>query len=248
MAIMDDGIRLAADIDMPENVKEKMPVVVLIHGFTGWRTEPHILAVAKAFTDCGYAVLRADMYGHGESGGEFKNHTLFKWMTNAMTLVDYARALPFADRIYIAGHSQGGLMAMLAAALKHDVISGLAALSPACMIPEGARKGWLLGEHFDPDHIPDVLRAWDGRELSGNYVRAAQTINVEEAIDRFTGPVLLVHGDDDEAVPFVYGKKAAERYKNCEFVPIPGEDHCYTRHPDMVTDAVRNWALSQSES
>ena len=245
MIIMDDGIRLAADIDMPDEPREKTPVVVLIHGFTGYRTEPHILAVAKAFTECGFAVLRADMYGHGESGGEFRNHTLFKWMTNAMTLVDYAGSLPFAGRIFLSGHSQGGLTAILTAALKRDVISGLAALSPACMIPEGARKGYLLGEHFDPEHIPGVLCAWDGRELNGNYIRAAQTINVEEAIDRFSGPVLLVHGDDDEAVPFVCGKKAAERYRNCEFVPIPGDDHCYNRHLDMVTAAVRNWARKQ---
>ena len=245
MVIMDDGIALQADLDMPENPKEKMPVVVLIHGLTGWRTERHILAVAKAFNECGYAVLRADMYGHGESGGEFRNHTLFKWMNNAMTLVDYARALPFADRIFLAGHSQGGLMAMLTAALKRDVISGLVPLSPACMIPEECRHGRLLSFSFDPEHIPDALPTPDGRVYGGNYFRVAQTIHVEEAIDQYTGPVLLVHGDADEAVPYHCGAEAANRYRNCEFIAIPGDDHCYNHHLDQVVNAVKDWAKRQ---
>ena len=32
--IMDDGIQLQADLDMPESAGEKLPVAVLIHGFT----------------------------------------------------------------------------------------------------------------------------------------------------------------------------------------------------------------------
>ena len=90
---------------------------------------------------------------------------------------------------------------MLAGAMKQDVIKGLIPLSPAWMIPEGARKGTLLGQNFDPDHIPDILPAWGDRGLNGNYVRVAQTIHVEDAIDRYAGPVLIVHGDQDEAVP-----------------------------------------------
>ena len=68
---------------------------------------------------------------------------------------------------------------MLTAALKRDQIRALVALSPACMIPEGARKGELLGRHFDPEHIPDVLEFGEGLTLSGNYLRVAQSIRVE---------------------------------------------------------------------
>ena len=106
---------------------------------------------------------------------------------------------------------------------------------------EEARKGTLLGQVFDPDHIPDVLPAWGDRGLNGNYVRVAQTIHVEEAIDRYDGPVLIVHGVEDEAVPVGYGVKAAERYKNCDLVLIPGDTHCYDHHLDQVLDAVRDW-------
>ena len=39
---------------------------------------------------------------------------------------------------------------------QHDAIQGIIPLSPAWMIPEGARKGPLLGQTFDPDHIPEL--------------------------------------------------------------------------------------------
>ena len=187
------------------------------------------------------------MYGHGKSGGEFGAHTLFKWLTNAMALVDYARALPWAGDIFLCGHSQGGLTAMLAAAMERDRIRGLIALSPAAMIPEGARQGELLGIRFDPDYIPDALPAWNGLSLDGNYVRVAQTIHAEEAVARYTGPVLLVHGDRDEAVPPRCSEDAAKGYADARLVIIPGDDHCYTRHTDAVTKAIQEWIRSVPE-
>ncbi len=241
MVIMDDGIRLNAQLDMPVPSEGKHPLVIIIHGFTGHMEERHIVAVSRTLNEIGFATLRVDMYGHGKSGGRFEDHTLYKWLSNALTVIDYARALDFVTDLYLCGHSQGGMTVMLAGAMKHDVIRGIIPLSPAWMIPEEARKGTLLGQDFDPDHIPEVLPAWGDRGLNGNYVRVAQTIHVEDAIDCYDGPVLIVHGDEDEAVPVAYGVKAAERYKNCDLILIPGDTHCYDHHLDQVLDAVRDW-------
>ena len=241
MYIMDDGIRLNAKLDMPAGNPQKCPLVIVIHGFTGYMEERHIVAVARTFNELGYATLRVDMYGHGESEGTFRNHTLYKWLTNALTVIDYARSLEFVTELYLCGHSQGGLTTMLAGAMKRDVLAGLIPLSPATMIPDGAREGNLLGLEFDPEHVPEELTNGDGRVLGGNYIRVAQTIRVEEAIDRYTGPVLIVHGDADEAVPVACAKAAAARYVNAKLVLIPGDDHCYDYHLDQVLEAIREW-------
>lgn len=241
--ITDDGIRLNAKLDMPEGHGGKYPLVIVIHGFTGHMEERHIIAVAEMLNSIGFATLRVDMYGHGNSEGKFENHTLYKWLTNALTVIDYARSLDFVTDLYLCGHSQGGMTVMMAGAMKHDVIKGLIPLSPAWMIPEYARKGTLLGRDFDPDYIPEMIHGFGekSQSLGGNYLRVAQTIHVEDAIDRFDGPVLIVHGDADEAVPVEYGIKAAERYKDCKLVIIPGDTHCYDHHLDQVLDAVKEW-------
>ena len=242
--ITDDGIRLSAVLDRPG--EGRRPLVIIIHGFTGNKEERHIVAVSRMLNALGFATLRADMYGHGSSDGQFRNHTLYKWLTNALSLVDYARGREDVGEIFLCGHSQGGLTAMLAAAMERDRIAGLIPLSPAAMIPEYARSGELLGLCFDPEHIPETLSAFDGQTLGGNYIRVAQTIDVEAAIDRYDGPVLLVHGDEDESVPVEVSIEAANRYRHCQLALIPGDDHCYDHHLDLVLGAVRTWMAEHS--
>ena len=248
MMLNDDGIRLHVELSMPEKQADQLPLVILVHGFTGHMEERHILASASAMLKEGYAVLRAEMYGHGQSGGEFVNHDLYKWIHNLLTVADYARTLPFVSDLYLCGHSQGGLLVMLAGAMLRDRVRGIIPLSPAWMIPEQARNGCVLGYRFDPDHIPDRILLDPDRELNGNYIRVAQTVFAEEAIRRFPGPVLLVHGTGDATVPYVWAEKAAALYADCELVPIPGDTHCFDLHCDQLENALMHWLSRQKKS
>ena len=245
MDIVDDGIRLNAKLDLPGQGGGRCPLVIVIHGFTGQMEEKHIVAVSRMLNALGCATLRVDMYGHGRSEGRFRDHTLYKWLTNAMTVIDYARGLDFVTDLYLCGHSQGGLTVMLAAAMKRDVIKGIIPMSPATVIPEGARRGVLLGMPFDPEHIPDELPLRDGMTLGGNYLRVAQTIRVEDAIARYKGPVCLVHGTADEAIPAECSVAAQKAYADAQLTLIPGDTHCYDHHLELAVDAVRQWMLRQ---
>ncbi|SES70502.1 hypothetical protein SAMN02910413_0549 [Pseudobutyrivibrio sp. C4] len=241
MFITDDGIKLNAKLDMPTNGATKCPLCLVFHGFTGHIEEDHILAVSKGLNEIGVATLRVDLYGHGNSDGEFKNHNLYKWLNNILTVVDYAKTLDFVTEMYMCGHSQGGLAVTLAAAMERDVIKALIPLSPAYVIIEGAKQGELLGQPFDPENIPDMLQSWDGRELSGNYIRVAQSIDLDAAIKKYSGPVLIVHGDADEAVPVEYGIEASKKFANCTLKLIPGDTHCYDYHLDQAVEAVKEF-------
>ncbi|SFO00449.1 hypothetical protein SAMN05216351_102240 [Pseudobutyrivibrio sp. JW11] len=241
MFITDDGIKLNAKLDMPTNGTTKCPLCLVFHGFTGHIEEDHILAVSKGLNEVGVATLRVDLYGHGNSDGEFKNHNLYKWLNNILTVVDYAKTLDFVTEMYMCGHSQGGLAVTLAAAMERDVIKALIPLSPAYVIIEGAKQGELLGQPFDPENIPDMLQSWDGRELSGNYIRVAQSIDLDAAIKKYSGPVLIVHGDADEAVPVEYGIEASKKFANCTLKLIPGDTHCYDYHLDQAVEAVKEF-------
>ena len=232
-----DGVDLHAKLDLPEG-KEKCPLVIVIHGFTGHMEERHIVAACQAMKEIGFATLRAEMYGHGQSGGKFEDHTLYKWVTGALAVVDYAKTLDFVTGLYLCGHSQGGLLTMLVGGMKADDFKAIIPLSPAWMIPDGARQGTLLGQAFDPAHIPDVVESW-GLRLNGNYIRVAQTLHVEDEIARFSKPVLIVQGDADEAVPLSYAQKAAELYADARLVVIPGDTHCFDYHLDQMTDAIK---------
>lgn len=234
-----DGIRLHAKLDRP-NETEKSPLCILIHGFTGHMEEDHIVAAQKTMNEAGVSVLRVEMYGHGGSDGVFKDHTLYKWVTNALAVVRYAKSLDFVTDLYLCGHSQGGLLTMLIGGMCPDAFKAIIPLSPAWMIPEICRAGNVLGIPFDPQNIPESITSGD-IELCGDYMRVAQTIHVEDEIARYNGPVLIIHGDADDVVPYTYAEKAHKLYKNSKLIPIHGDDHCFTQHLDQMTAAIKEF-------
>jgi hypothetical protein len=71
---------------------------------------------------------------------------------------------------------------------------------------------------------------------------------VEDAIERYAGPVLIVHGEEDKDVPVHYAAEAARLYNDAKLVLIPGDTHCYDRHLDMVTDAVKAWMAGRNRA
>ena len=238
--INDDGIKLHAKLEKPDHV-EKCPLLVIIHGLTGHMEERHIAAVADTALELDMAALRVEMYGHGKSEGRFEDHTLLKWISNALKALDYAKSLDFVTDIYLTGHSQGGLLSILVAGMRHDDIKALIPLSPALCITDGARTGNILGMTFDPEHIPDEFFLSGGERLRGDYLRAAQLIDVPEMMKKFRGPVLFVHGDADEAVPAEYSVKAKDEYENARLVLIPEDTHCFDHHLDQMLAAVKTF-------
>ena len=237
MTIMDDGVPLSAVLETPEE-GELCPLVILLHGFGSCKDREHTVRAAAAMREAGFATLRFDLYGHGESGGEFRRHTLFKWVSNTLAVVDHMRGLGYTD-ISLSGHSQGGLAAALAGGMEADRIRSLVLRAPAFLIPDGARKGGLLGFSFDPDRIPEEIPAGQEMTLDGNYLRVAQTVFVEDAVDRFRGPVLILHGDEDDIVPAKDSRRMAQRYADCELRVLPGETHHFDHCPEKSQEYIR---------
>ena len=240
MFVSDDGIQLSLVLEKPEGA-EHCPLVILLHGFTSTKDRPHNIKAAEAMRRAGFATIRMDLYGHGESGGEFRKHTLWKWISNTMAVISYARSLGFVTDICLSGHSQGGLAAALAAGMEPDRIHGLILRAPAFMLPQGARDGCILGKSFDPDHIPDSMEIMKGLTLDGEYFRVAQTIHVDDALDRFKGQVLILHGDADDTVSAEDSVKAAEKYQHCELSVIPGETHHFDQHPEVMVQRIQSF-------
>lgn len=244
--ITDDKTKLDAVLSMPQKKDRPVPLCIIIHGFTGNKEERHLLAICDMMNEIGMATLRVDMYGHGLSEGEFRNHTLYKWFSNAIAVIDYVRKMPEISRIYLAGHSQGGLTAIMVGAMERDRISGLLPLSPALNIPEDTRSGSILGHYVDLDDIKDEYET-DKPDyiLGGNYIRVAQSVFPEEAMKAYEGEVLIVHGEDDRSVPIECVRDKVSHYKNCRFVSIPDETHCYDNHLDVVVKTIKDYILEK---
>ena len=236
-----DGVRLNAKMEFPAQDAERSPLMIISHGFTGHMEERHILAAAETARALGFVTLRVELYGHGHSGGSFHDHDIRKWVDELTAIIDRTRQLDFVSEIWLCGHSQGGLAVMLAAAERKELVKGLIPLSPAWVIPAGARMGDILGMRFDPRSIPDEIPLGGGVSLGGNYLRVAQSIDAEAAIRAYKGPVLIVHGTADASIPYPFSQQAAALYENCSLVPVEGDTHCFDRHLEQMTAAMEDW-------
>ncbi|MGN1004167.1 MAG: alpha/beta hydrolase [Oscillospiraceae bacterium] len=239
-----DGCQIHCKLDYPASMQspeDKCPLLILEHGLTGHMEEPHIVGIAAHMVSLGFAVMRVELYGHGKSSGEFRDHTVLKWVDQMLAVVDHAASLPFATDLYLAGHSQGGLTTMLVGALERDRLKAIMPLSPAILIRDAASEGKMLGCEFDPENIPETITMYNGNILGGNYLRVAQLLPIRESIRRYDKPVLIVHADTDELVPVQYAYDAAKLYQNCTLKIIKGDTHCYDRHLDEVCKAMQEF-------
>lgn len=101
-----------------------LPAVVLIQGsgLTDRDSTVHghkpLLVLADVLTRAGYAVLRYDKRGVGQSSGDFRAATTLDFARDAAAAMRYLRTRSEVDskRVGIVGHSEGGTIAALLSA------------------------------------------------------------------------------------------------------------------------------------
>ncbi len=132
------GINLAGTLSIPEG-EGPFPAVILVSG-SGAQDRNQELAKHKPFlviadylTTNGYAVLRYDDRGFGESQGNFQIATTADFTTDAISAFDFLRDRDDIDKkkIGVCGHSEGGMIAqMMAAKLKKKLAFAIFLAAP----------------------------------------------------------------------------------------------------------------------
>lgn len=125
-----DGVRLAATLTIPEG-EGPFPAAILLTGSGAQDRDETILGhrpflvLADHLTRQGIAVLRADDRGVGGSTGSTMQSTTSDFAGDALAGVRYlqGREEIDPDRIGLIGHSEGGMVAPLAASRAPDQIA-----------------------------------------------------------------------------------------------------------------------------
>ncbi|MCX7598376.1 MAG: alpha/beta fold hydrolase [Armatimonadetes bacterium] len=230
---------LAASFHLPES-DGPVPAVMLCHGFTGHRGEAHFLFVeaARAFADAGIAALRFDFRGSGESEPAFSQMTLDTEIADAEAVLQYLISRPEVDagRIAVLGLSMGGAVAACLAGRDSVARSGQGRIAALVLWAPVARFDGLLVRLSDPEAAPPMLP--DGtRDLGGIAIgpdlleSLATTVPVKE-VAAYTGPALIVHGTNDQAVPLSH----AHEYRcvlghRATLHLVEGADHVFSSIP-----------------
>lgn len=223
---------------------EKSSLVILMHGFMSEKRERVMTTIASELQEKGIAYIRFDFNGHGDSEGDFQNMTVANEIEDAKKIYEYARSLDFVGDIVLLGHSQGGVVAsMVAGDLGSENISGLVLMAPAAVLKDDALNGEMFGVRFDPVNIPEYVQVFN-RRVGREYIKVAQTLPIYETAARYEGPVCIIHGMSDEIVPYSYGERYKDGYKDAALHLVEGENHAFSRKLDEVKNIVVDFWVS----
>ena len=231
---------------------EKLPAVIISHGFMG--TGSDIAGYAQQLAQWGSAAYVYDFCGgstRSTSDGRFQDMTVLTELRDLEAVVEHVSGLPYIDgeRLILMGCSQGGFVSALYAAAHPEQVERLVLFYPALCIPEDARRGNMLMYSFDPENVPELIHpeipADLPPEIAGSmgpigreYVTSMQRVDAFSSIAAYPGPVLIVHCDSDSAVNVVNSRRAQAAYHSvrplrCQLAEITGANHGFRGTEDV---------------
>jgi hypothetical protein len=111
VGFVSNGLKLAGVLHTPHGRRpdERRPAFLVLHGFGSNKDGGGNLAMAKLFTDLGYAALRFDMRGCGESDGARGRVICLEQVEDTRNALTFLAARPEAEpaRIGVIGASFG---------------------------------------------------------------------------------------------------------------------------------------------
>jgi pimeloyl-ACP methyl ester carboxylesterase len=192
-----DGLALPAWW-IPAEGSRPGPAVVLVHG---WESARHRTLPNAVFLHAiGWHVLTIDVRGHGLNRAETVPVSAGEFGADALAAVEAALADPLVTRVAVLGHSMGAAGAALAAAAEPRVAAAVLTATPA-------DPNRLTRQTFRLAHLPipgpiAVPLAWlTTRIYLEPRGHTVAQVSASEAVRRYRGPILVIHGTEDRVVP-----------------------------------------------
>jgi pimeloyl-ACP methyl ester carboxylesterase len=215
------GFSLAATITRPANVASA-PAVVLVGGSGPTDRDETVAGIpifghlARDLAAAGFAVVRYDKRGIGQSGGRAESVTIADYAEDVRSILFWLQRQKGIDkdRIALVGHSEGGLVSMLTAGRERDRVAALV----------------LVGTPSTSGN--DVVLEQQKRMLSQMPIDEAQRKEKIELQEQINQAVIKGTGWGDIPVP---ARRAADTpwfYSFLTFDPAKAMDR--TRQPVLI--------------
>ena len=177
--------------------------VLLIHGFTGLPAELFLLG--EFLNREGFTVLCMRLAGHGTDENNLMRTTRDDWFNSAIDGLAILRGA--CDKIYVVGHSMGGLLTLKLSA-ECDV-EKIVTLAAPIFIDDGLGLRNLPPREFCGNAciVQPRKKLFDVPQTANEVYKKTPLISVHELLDlindvknllpKITAPILIMHGEED---------------------------------------------------
>lgn len=172
--------------------------------------------------------LAASYRGCGQNGGHF---SLQGWLDDVRAAIQAVAAMSEVHSVSVVGFGTGGALAICAAALEPDVGAVATLAAPADFDSwsqnpnEFLEYCRIIGVISDETH-PEDFEIWK-QEL----VDISAVANASAVAPR---PLLIIHGDEDEAVPLIDARMIADAHGTSDLRIIKGASHLLRYDPRSI--------------
>jgi len=219
--------------------KKKSPLIIMCHGWGANKLgtwQGLFVETARELCKNGFAVLRFDFRGSGDSKGEFRKQTIKTMLEDLDYVLDNLKFNIDGDRIGLIGHSLGGKVAILKAA-KDKRIKCLAVWSTPALHQDILSKAFV-------DEVKEKRYLWFndiGYGIDIKQLESCLKYNGLKALRKIKVPILIVNGSEDESVPPSHANKL---YKNAnkpkKLVILKGANHAFLNNKEVIK-VTRDW-------
>ncbi|WP_209861473.1 alpha/beta hydrolase [Paenibacillus shirakamiensis] len=260
IVIAHDHEHLTASIHYPAQLakkdgrcKDRVPLIVICHGFVGSRIGVDRLFVesARTFAQEGYLVVRFDYIGCGESSGEYGREGIDSMVAQTRTVLEYGLSIGDVDptRVTLLGHSLGGAVALLTAVrdrrIKNLILWSSVGYPFNDIVKITERK--VYDDAIKLGHS-DYL----GYEFTPVFFESLGISQPFQEAIKFNGHVLVIHGTSDDVIPvdyaFLYQKVFWMRSEGrCDKEIIFQANHTYSTHEHrtQLIQRTKDWLNGQ---
>jgi len=216
-------------------IRHQRPAVIYLHGFPGDATGPRIARFCRILSFLGHAVLRFNFSGTPPSDGKFEDKLMSQETKDIKYAIDFLEQQHGVSSVILVGHSTGAIDVALYA-FRDKRVEKLVLLGGVSNLKEAVKYD------FSDEQIKDFKRKryivyqnpekWTyQKKLKRAFYDEFFKLNVLGSVKKFKRPILIIHGEKDEAIPVK--KDPHELYAAAnepkQLVIIKGADHRFSK-------------------
>lgn len=235
------GQELSAHLDLPPGPPRA--VALFAHCFSCGKDLKSARRLTSRLTDQGFAVMRFDFTGLGNSDGDFADTNFSSNVADVLAAADWLRQTYAAPSLLI-GHSLGGA-AVLAAAPKIPELTAVATIGAPSDPGHVAHLFSCALDDIEEHGQADVLIAGRTFTVKQQFLDDIAGARLDEALAALEIPILIMHAPEDTIVSIDNAEQIFSHASYPKsFVALDGEDHLMSEpaQAEHAADLLATWA------